>query len=126
MAAFVPLRLPVGCAATGNTRGLTAGMLGTPAATGTPTVSEMRAMIVAPTSSGDDKPREQLDRLLGTVRPERLEPRTAEDEAGPVAMVALNMVVVMDRSLPMVFRPAHADRGWMLDPSRKSRAISAP
>lgn len=126
MAAFVPLRLPVGRAATGNTRAPTAGMLGPAAATDTPTVSDPQALIVAPASGGGDKPREQLDRLLGTVGPERLEPRSAEDGASPVAMVALNMVMVMDRSLHIVFRPAHADRGWMLDPSRKSRAISAP
>lgn len=121
MAAFAPLCLPVGCAAIGNTRALTAGMTGAPAATDTPAVSESFAVIIVPTSGGGDQSREQLDRLLGTARPERLEPRAAEDEAGPVATIALNMVV-MDRFLHMVFTPAYANRGWMLDPSRKSRA----
>lgn len=73
-------------------------------------------MIVAPASGGGDQLGDQRDGLLSTVGPERLEPRAAEDEAGPVATIALDMVVVMDQSLHMVFRPAHANRRWMLDP----------
>lgn len=84
--------LPIGCAASGNTRTLPASVIAVP--TGTLAVSE-RAQ-VAPVPSGGDQPREQLDCLCRPPRVERLEPRAAEDERGPVAKIALNMVLVVD------------------------------